>query len=256
MGDHWGLLLTMFTAMIDPQTLDRAIRPITALVDEAKIELAEGGLRINTVDPAKIGAVSLDLLDEAFYEYDSDGTQVYLDLKRAQDILSQTGNHDAVEINLDTQERDLHFRTGGYDFKFALLSQNSARSGLDPHDLDSSAEIVLDGRKFTRAISIGSMFSEQIRMGIDQQRDRFYMVAKGDNDGMHMALGQDDLEDLKPGKAYGLYSLNYLQEISHAIPNDVGIRLELGEEMPLKLQYQIAEDNGRVTFGLAPRIEN
>lgn len=246
----------MFTASIDPQTLDRAIRSVTALVDEAKIELSEGGLRINTVDPAKVGAVSLDLLAEAFNEYESDGTQVYLDLERAQDILSQTGNHGAVEITLDTQDRDLHFKTGGYDFEFALLSQDSARGGLDPHDLDGAAEIVIDGRKFTRAISIGSMFSEQIRMGIDQQRDTFYMVAKGDNDGMHMTLGQDELEELQPAKAYGLYSLDYLQEISRAIPNDVDIHLELGEEMPLKLQYQIAEDNGRVTFGLAPRIEN
>lgn len=246
----------MFTASIDPQTLDRATRSVTALVDEAKVELAEGGLRINTVDPAKVGAVSLDLLAEAFQEYESDGTQVYLDLKRAQDILSQTGNYDTVEIDLDAQDRNLHFKTEGYNFEFSLLTQDSARSGLDPHDLNGSAKIVIDGEKFTRAISIGSMFSEQIRMGVDQQRGIFYMIAKGDNDGMHMTLGEDDLEDLEPAKAYGLYSLDYLQEISRAIPNDVDVCLELGQEEPLKTQYQIAEDNGRVTFGLAPRIEN
>jgi proliferating cell nuclear antigen len=246
----------MFTATIDPQTLDRAIRSVTALVDEAKIELAEGGVRINTVDPPKVGAISLDLLAEAFQEYESDGSHIYLDLKRAQDILSQTGNYGAVEINLDAQDRNLHFRTGGYDFEFSLLTEGSARGGLDPQDLNGPAKIVIDGQKFNRAISIGSMFSEHIRMGVDRERDIFYMIAKGDNDGMHMTLGEDDLEVLEPAKAYGPYSLDYLQEISRAIPNDVDIRLEIGQEVPIKIQYQIADDNGRVTFGLAPRIED
>lgn len=246
----------MFNASINPETLDRAIRSVTALVDEAQVTLAEGGLRINTVDPAKVGAVSLDLLAEAFNEYESDGMEIFLDLNRSQEILSQTGNPGAVEISIDDQDRTLHFFTGGYDFEFALLSQESARSGLDPHDLDGPAGIIIDGRKFTRAINIASMFSEQLRMGIDQQRDIFYMVAEGDIDGMHMTLGQDDLEELETAKAYGLYSLDYLKEISRAIPHDVDVRLELGQEMPLKLQYQIAEDHGRVTFGLAPRIES
>lgn len=246
----------MFNASIDPQTLDRAIRSVTALVDEAQIQLAERGLRINTVDPAKVGAVSLDLLAEAFHEYESDGMQIYLDLQRTQDILSRTGDHGEVEISIDEEDRSLHFLTGGYDFEFSLLTADSAHSGLNPHELEGSAKTVIEGRKLNRAIKIASMFSDQLRMGIDQQRELFYMVAKGDNDGMHMTLDQNELEELETAKAYGLYSLDYLQEISRAIPSDVDVHLELGEELPLKLQYEIADENGRVTFGLAPRIES
>lgn len=245
----------MFSASIDPKTLDRAIRSVTALVDEAKIVLAEGGLRINTVDPAKVGAVSLDLLAEAFQSYESDGIEIYHDLKRTQNILSETGYQAPVEIDLKNNQRELHFKTDGYDFEFSLLSQDSARGGLDPHELDFPAKISIEGQKLTRAISLGSMFSDQIRMGIDRKRSCFYMVAKGDNDGMHMTLDESELLGFQPSKAYGLYSLDYLQEIAHAIPNDADVQLELGEEMPLKLQYEIAGEDGRVTFGLAPRIE-
>lgn len=246
----------MFNASIDPQTLDRAISSVTALVDEAQIHFDKRGLRINTVDPAKVGAVSLDLLAEAFHEYESDGVQVYLDLQRTQDILSRTGNHGKVEISIDEEDRSLHFLTGGYDFEFSLLTADSAHGGLDPHELDGPAHVMIEGRELNRAIKIASMFSDQLRMGIDQQRERFYMVAKGDNDGMHMTLDQHELEELEAAKAYGLYSLDYLQEISRAIPSDVDVYLELGEELPLKLQYEIADENGRVTFGLAPRIES
>ena len=44
--------------------------------------------------------------------------------------------------------------------------------------------------------------------------------------------------------------------MSRAIPGDAEVTMELGEEFPVKLHFDIAEGQGEVTFMLAPRIQN
>jgi proliferating cell nuclear antigen len=44
--------------------------------------------------------------------------------------------------------------------------------------------------------------------------------------------------------------------MNKAIPGDAEVTLELGEEFPVKLSFDIAEGQGTVLFVLAPRIQS
>jgi proliferating cell nuclear antigen len=84
----------------------------------------------------------------------------------------------------------------------------------------------------------------------------FYVDAEGDTDDVHLELGAEDLISLTPGPAHSLFSLDYLKDMNKAIPKDTEVTIELGEEFPVKMHFEIAEGQGHVTFMLAPRIQS
>jgi len=44
--------------------------------------------------------------------------------------------------------------------------------------------------------------------------------------------------------------------MNKAIPKDAEVRMELGEEFPVKMHFDFAEGQGNVTYMLAPRIQS
>jgi proliferating cell nuclear antigen len=84
----------------------------------------------------------------------------------------------------------------------------------------------------------------------------FYVDAEGDTDDVHLELGEEDLIDLVAGEARSLFSLDYLKDMNKAIPSDAEVTIELGQEFPVKLHFDIAEGEGNVTYMLAPRIQS
>ncbi|MFB6308482.1 MAG: DNA polymerase sliding clamp, partial [Haloarculaceae archaeon] len=91
---------------------------------------------------------------------------------------------------------------------------------------------------------------------VDATEELFYVDAEGDTDDVHLELDREDLIDLTAGDAHSLFSLDYLQNMNKAIPKDAEVRMELGEEFPVKMHFDIAEGKGSVTFMLAPRIQS
>ena len=55
-----------FSATVPVETLQDAIEPVSALVDECKIRLNDDGLSIRAVDPANVGMVDMSLAKSAF----------------------------------------------------------------------------------------------------------------------------------------------------------------------------------------------
>jgi proliferating cell nuclear antigen len=100
------------------------------------------------------------------------------------------------------------------------------------------------------------MVSDHIALGVESGNELFYVDAEGDTDDVHLELDEGDLIDLQVGPAHSLFSLDYLKDMNKAIATDAEVTMELGEEFPVKMHFDIAEGNGQVTFMLAPRIQS
>ena len=244
----------MINAWVPPDILKKSLASVTALVDEAEMRFEPGGMRINTVDSANVGAVSLELLDTAFHSYEAEGETLILDLGRVEQIIKKTTADGNFIIKYDGDIESLELSTGGYEFRLALLTPDSVRTGPDPREIETSGLVEMDADEFEEAVRIGSMFSEQIRVGIDENKNIFYMKSQGDYDDMIVELGPGEVEKMDVAKAYGNYNLSYLRDICSAIPAGQTIKIGIGEELPLQIQYKIADGDGRITYGLAPRV--
>ena len=246
----------MFKAIVSADTLKETLDSVSVLVDECKIHLDEDGLSIRAVDPANVGMVDLDLGAAAFESYEADGGLIGVNLSRLEDIAGMADAGQLVQMELDEETRKLHIQIDGLEYTLALIDPDSIRQEPDIPDLDLPAHVVIEGRDIDRAVTAADMVSDHIALGVDTADEQFYVDAEGDTDDVHLELDRDDLIDLEAGNAHSLFSLDYLKDMNKAIPKDAEVELELGDEYPVKLHFDIAEAQGRVTYMLAPRIQS
>ena len=246
----------MFNAIVRAETLQATLDSVGVLVDECKIHLDDGGIEIRAVDPANVGMVDLSLDAEAFESYEADGGLIGVNLVRLQDIAGMADSDQLVHLELDEETRKLHISIDGLEYTLALIDPESIREEPDLPDLDLAATIVIEGRDIDRAVTAADMVSDHIELGVDETDEVFYVKAQGDTDDVHLELDADDLIDLVVGPASSLFSLDYLQDMNKAIPKDAEVTMELGDEFPVKLHFDIAEGEGEVTYMLAPRIQS
>jgi len=246
----------MFNAIVRAETLQATLDSVGVLVDECKIHLDDGGIEIRAVDPANVGMVDLSLDASAFESYEADGGLIGVNLVRLQDIAGMADSDQLVHLELDEETRKLHISIDGLEYTLALIDPESIREEPDLPDLDLAATIVIEGRDIDRAVTAADMVSDHIELGVDESDEVFYVKAQGDTDDVHLELDADDLIDLVVGPASSLFSLDYLQDMNKAIPKDTEVTMELGDEFPVKLHFDIAEGEGSVTYMLAPRIQS
>jgi proliferating cell nuclear antigen len=246
----------MFKAIVSADTLKETLDSVSVLVDECKIHLDEDGLSIRAVDPANVGMVDLELGAAAFESYEADGGLIGVNLSRLEDIAGMADAGQLIQLELDEETRKLHIQIDGLEYTLALIDPDSIRQEPDIPDLDLPAHVVIEGRDIDRAVTAADMVSDHIALGVDAAAEQFYVDAEGDTDDVHLELDRDDLIDLDAGDAHSLFSLDYLKDMNKAIPKDAEVELELGDEYPVKLHFDIAEAQGRVTYMLAPRIQS
>jgi proliferating cell nuclear antigen len=246
----------MFNAIVRADTLQATLDSVGVLVDECKIHLDDDGLEIRAVDPANVGMVDLSLSAEAFESYEADGGLIGVNLVRLQDIAGMADSDQLVHLELDEETRKLHISIDGLEYTLALIDPESIREEPDLPDLDLPATIVIEGRDIDRAVTAADMVSDHIELGVDDGKDVFYVAAEGDTDDVHLELGAEDLIDIVVGPASSLFSLDYLKDMNKAIPKDAEVTMELGDEFPVKMHFDIAEGEGSVTYMLAPRIQS
>ncbi|WP_313692937.1 DNA polymerase sliding clamp [Halorarum halobium] len=246
----------MFKAIVSASTLRDALDSVSVLVDECKIRLNEDELAIRAVDPASVGMVDLSLEAAAFESYEADGGVIGVNLNRLEDIAGMANSGDLVHLELDEETRKLHIEMEGLSYTLALIDPDSIRQEPDIPDLDLTSEIVLEGAQLDRGIKAADMVSDHIRLRVDEADEAFIIEAEGDTDDVDLKLPREDLIDLQAGPADSLFSLDYLKDMNKAIPADAEVRIELGEEFPVKLHYEFAEGMGHTTFMLAPRIQS
>ena len=246
----------MFKAIVDAETLRTALDSVGVLVDECKIHLDDDGLAIRAVDPANVGMVDLSLDATAFESYEADGGLIGVNLTRLEDIAKMADSGQLVQLELDEATRKLHIQLDGLEYTLALIDPESIRKEPDLPDLDLPATIVLEGADIDRAVKAADMVSDHIALGVDEDAELFYVDAEGDTDDVHFELARDDLIDLRSGAAHSLFSLDYLKDMNRAIPKNGEVTVELGEEFPVKIHFEIAEGQGSVTYMLAPRIQS
>jgi proliferating cell nuclear antigen len=246
----------MFKAIVSASTLRDALDSVSVLVDECKIRLNDDGLAIRAVDPANVGMVDLSLDAAAFESYEADGGVIGVNLSKLEDFVGMANSSQLVELELDEETRKLNIRIEGLSSTLALIDPDSIRQEPDIPNLDLPAEIVLEGAQLDRGIKAADMVSDHVRLRVDDAAEAFHIQAQGDTDDVDFELDADDLIDLTSGSADSLFSLDYLKDMSKAIPKDAEVTVELGEEFPVKLHYRIAEGQGNVTYMLAPRIQS
>ncbi len=246
----------MFQGKIRADFIKTLTEAIYILVDECKFKLTTDGVYGRAVDPAHVGMIDFKLKKEAFDEYEcKEETEIGVDLEKLKSALKVALKDELVGLSYDKDEGRLAISIGNLTRKIALLDVTEMADTKIP-SLELPAEIVLSTVEMHQAIKAAEAISDHITLIAD--KDGFEMRAEGDTDVVELKLSKEQLYSLKcDERVKSTFPLDYLTDmVKVARGKSEELTINLGNNYPLKLSFEMAGGYIKIMYLLAPRIES
>ncbi|MDR0523852.1 MAG: DNA polymerase sliding clamp [Candidatus Methanoplasma sp.] len=244
----------MFKAEIKSETLKGLVGVISTIVDEVKLNVAPGGIKLRAMDQAHVAMIELEAGAKAFESYSADEMELGVDLDKIKAVIKLSVAGDLISMELDEAKRRLVFKVGSITRSMSLIEPSGIAVPKELNlSLQSSADLEVDLlQKGTRA---SESISDYVLVTLGE--DSFEMACVGDTDEARMRVDKKDLAGFEvPEPAGNLYPLDYFANVVKAIPSGTLVRLEEDEGRPLRIRFSMANGEVKVAYILAPRIEN
>lgn len=238
---------------IEAGILRSSVDAVNVLVDECRAKIEEEGINIKAVDPANVGMVELNIPKDSFDKYNQDGELVGLNLDKLEEVVKMANKGDFINLDLEEETGKLNISMDGLKYSLSLIDPNSIEEP-DVPDLELGSEVVVAGQQVKRGIKAAGMVSDHMSFRVSES---FYMSAEGETDEVNLELGDKEVISIESDEEVeSMFSLDYLQDMAKAIPGDSEVRLEIGDDHPIKMNFSLGGGKAKVTYLLAPRIES
>jgi len=244
-----------FRATIQAAHLNTVLSSLRALVDEARIRITEDGLTVRAVDAANVAMDDLELEAAAFESFEASSGTLGLSLDRLADPVRLASKDDLVQLFLDPESGKLIVVVDGLRYSMACLDSRTLRAEPTLPEFDLPATVTVDRDALQRGVKAADLVADHVRLRMEASADALIIEAEGDTDTVTLELDGDDIEVLAVGDASTLFSLDYCKKLVQTIPAGTSVTLDLGEDFPLILSYELADGDGAISRMLAPRIE-
>lgn len=244
----------MFQAKIRSDALKGIVNIISTLVDEAKLNISPEGISLKAVDPAHVAMVELDIKKAAFESFVADDTQIGVDLDKIKEVLRLASSSDIIEMEQDEERGRLIFRVGNITRRMNMVDTSSMSDPKVPQlSLPVSVDVHIS--EIQKGIRAAESVSDHIALTADAES--FELSCEGDTDSVNLRLDKAKLVGLTvTEKARSLFPLDYFANLVKAIPSDTVVKINLGNDYPVKILFDLAGGNSSVGYLLAPRIES
>lgn len=244
----------MFQTKVKSEVLREVVEIVGTLVDEAKFSIGKEGIALKAVDPAHVAMVDLSLDKGAFEEYKADECELGVDIDKVKEVLKLARAGDIIGIKHDEEKNRLILNVGNITRRMSLVDTAGLSDPKVPN-LDLPAKISMKVDELKQGIRASESVSDHI--ALISSPDGFEMFSEGDTDSVNLKLPKDLIEKLDcKEKVRSLFPLDYFSNIVKVISTPTTVTLNLGNDYPVKLDFDIADEKGHVTYLLAPRIES
>ncbi|MFQ6062981.1 MAG: DNA polymerase sliding clamp [Methanosarcinales archaeon] len=258
----------MIKFVLDGRILKQFVNCCSVISNEGLLRISSDKWRSIISDPANVSMIDITLNNDAFevYEFEKEGEEeseeirLGIDLNKLADLLKMAEKEDSVELTLKNGNK-MNLQIKELKYSVLLLDPDVIKKENDPPQLDPPAQVIITGSEFNRACKAAEKVSKYISLGVEEDSEGggpplFYMEAKGDADSVRLEINRDYLIGMKASTVRSLFSLEYLDQINKAYSKNSEITLDLGNDYPLRLTFEIADGFGECVYYLAPRIEN
>ena len=250
----FGGELHMFNAKVKSYILKEIIDVTSPLVNEAKFNITSKGISLRAVDPAHVAMVDLEIKSTAFEEYKSNEMELGIDLDKLSGIMRLASSGDTVSLEYDEKSNRLVVKIGNLVRRMGLIDTAGMPDSKVPN-LDLPAMAVVKASELSKGVRASEAVSDHLALSVD--KDSFELFAEGDTDTVNLKLPKDLLVKLNsPGKFKSLFSIDYFSNMIKPVRGEDPITISMGNDNPIRVDFDIAEKKGHVTYLLAPRIES
>jgi proliferating cell nuclear antigen len=242
----------MFEAKGRVEIFKRIVEVISVIVSEVKYSIKEDGLHIKAVDPAHVAMVELNISPKAFGEYSASDTELGIDLDKLDSIIKLGKGNDEAEMVYDESSERLVVKIGNLVRRMTLLDVASMPDLKIPN-LQFPARIELLSDDLLLGVRAAQSVGDYVVLTADSES---FELSAGTQEEINQKLSKDQLSLLEcKGKARSLFSLDYLSSLAKGMRSGEKLTLLLGNDYPVRIEFDILEGNGSVAYLLAPRTE-
>ena len=242
----------MFKAVLsDSNILKTSFDAISSIVDEVQMQAASDGMKLDALDRSHITFVHLELKSAVFDEYScKEPLKINVDTEELMKVLKRAKADDMVELSVDEGNLILTFEgEARRTFKIRLI--DIEYEAPSPPQLEYPTEFDIPFNLLKNSIQDIDIVSDKISLIVDQ--DKFIASAEGEfGDATIEYLHGEKIDD----NAKSVFSLEKIKEMLKADKFSETAFLRLGNDMPLNLSLKMPQDEGELSFLLAPRIES
>jgi len=244
----------MFNAKVKSDVLKGIIDVTSPLVNEVKFNISPKGISLRAVDPAHVAMVDLHIDSKAFEEFKATEMELGIDMDKLASIMRLSNSGDMVSLEYDEDTNRLIIKIGNLVRKMGLIDTAGMPDPKMPN-LNLPAKVTLKASELNQGVKASEAVSDHLALTVN--KDNFELFAEGDTDTVNLKLPKDLLLNLNTtSKCKSLFSIDYFSNMIKPVKGDDPITIMLGNDNPIRVEFDIADNKGHVTYLLAPRIES
>lgn len=246
-----GEYSTVFRLVLsNPSIFKTSFDAISSIVDEVQIEVDSDGLRLNAIDRSHITYVHLELKESLFDIFECDKPiKLNLDTEELMKVLKRSKNDDVMELTTDAGNLILSFEGAvKKTFKIKLIDVEYDTPALPDIEFPITLGIPIDTLK--DAIQDIEIVADRVAFNIDEDKLTFEAVGDFADAKVEYLHGEQISES-----ARATFTIEKIKEMLKAEKFSDNTFISFGDDMPLKLTLELLNDEGNLTFLLAPRVE-
>jgi proliferating cell nuclear antigen len=198
--------------------------------------------------------IDLYLEKGAFEQYSGSEVDLGLDLEKLKEIFRLSKGGDVIDMRYDEDRFRFVVMVGNVTRRMNLVSTEGMSDPKVPN-LNLPTKVSVPVEELQRGIKAAESVSDHIAINVNN--DGLEVVSEGESDSVSLKLPKDLLASLDcKDPVRSLFPMDYFSTIIKAIPVGTVVTINVGNDLPVKMDFEIAAGKGRVKFLLAPRIEN
>ncbi len=243
----------MFKARIKMEVLRELVEVISTLVTEVKVTVSKDGIDVKAVDPSHVAMLVLKLNKGAFEEFTGDATDMGLDVEKLKEVLRLAKPGEILDLQYDGGKNKLVVKAGKVTRHMSIVDPAGITDPKVPNVTPPGVAVV-KMEELRQGIRGSESISDHVTLALDPEG--FTMHSEGETDRVDMHLPKDGLTRLEVKEAVkSMYPLDFFSSMVKSITSSDDVTLHVGNEYPLKIDFQMAGGKGEGRFLLAPRVE-
>ncbi|RAP51122.1 MAG: proliferating cell nuclear antigen (pcna) [Methanosphaera sp. rholeuAM270] len=235
----------------EPGIFKTSFDAISSIVEEVQIEVDSDGLRLNAIDRSHITYVHLELKPTLFDIFECDKPiKLNLDTGELMKVLKRSKSDDVMELSVDAGNLIITFEGQvKKTFKIKLIDLDDDAPA--PPKIEYPVTIPIPIKTLKESIQDIEIVAGRVVISVDE--NNLTLTADGDfSDAIVEYLHGEKVEE----PVRSVFTVEHIKEMLKAEKFADKTSISLGDDMPLTVSLELSDNQGELTFLLAPRIED
>jgi len=242
--------MTFKATLTNNNIFKTAFESIAKIIDEVTLTADSEGIRLRALDRSHITFISMDLEYDLFDDYTCDVPEkMSIDATEFLQILKHGKTNDILQLSVDENNLIIIFE-GDATRRFNIRFIDSEYETAVPPEISHPINLKIPSELLKDALNDMNLFSDKILFTVDQDYLKIHTQGTFGDGEVKYLHGENIRETCQ-----AMFNTEKLSDIMKASKFSKEATLYLGDDMPIKIDFELITGDGKLSYLLAPRLE-